>query len=126
VSVIQPGAVGTPIWHKTHKSAEEILAVAPAEVVDAYRARFIEFLNMNEVRAQGSKTTTADCAAAVAEALAARRPKARYRVGADSWSSTLARRVVPDRMMDALMAAGISASTRSVSSQRPSRKLASS
>jgi NAD(P)-dependent dehydrogenase (short-subunit alcohol dehydrogenase family) len=49
VSVIQPGAVGTPIWHKTHESAEEILAAAPAEVVDAYRARFIEFLNMNEV-----------------------------------------------------------------------------
>jgi NAD(P)-dependent dehydrogenase (short-subunit alcohol dehydrogenase family) len=126
VSVIQPGAVGTPIWHKTHKSAEEILAVAPAEVVDAYRARFMEFLNMNEVRAQGSKTTTADCAEAVAKALAAKRPKTRYRVGADSWSSTLARRIVPDRMMDVLMAVGISASTRSVSSHRPSLKLASS
>ena len=33
----------------------EILAVAPAEVVEAYRARFIEFLNMNEVRAQGAR-----------------------------------------------------------------------
>jgi len=126
VSVIQPGAVGTPIWRKIHKSAEEILAVAPAEVVEAYRARFIEFLNMNEVRAQGSKTTTADFADAVAEALAAKRPKARYRVGVDSWSSTLARRIVPDRMMDVLMAVGISASTRSASSYRPTRKLASS
>ena len=119
VSVIQPGAVGTPIWHKTRKAAEEILLVAPAEVVGAYRACFIEFLTMNEVRAQASNTTATDCAEAVAEALSARRPKPRYRVGADSWSSTLARRVVPDRMMDALMAAGISASTRSVSSQRP-------
>ena len=126
VSVIQPGAVGTPIWQKTHKSAEEILAVAPAEVVEAYRARFMEFLTMNEVRAQGSKTTTADCAEAVAKALAAKRPKTRYRVGVDSWSSTLARRIVPDRMMDVLMAVGISTSTRSASSHRPSRKLASS
>lgn len=124
VSVIQPGAVDTPIWHKTRKSAEEILLVAPAEVVKAYRAGFIEFLNMNEARAQGSKTTTAACAEAVAEALAAKRPKARYRVGIDSWSSTLARRIVPDRMMDVLMAAGISASTRSASSHRSSRKLA--
>ncbi len=61
---------------------------------------------------KASKTTTADYADAVAEALAAKRPKARYRVGVDSWSSTLARRIVPDRMMDVLMAVGISASTR--------------
>ena len=81
--------------------------MAPAEVVEAYRARFIEFSNMNEVRAQASKTTTADYADAVAEALAAKRPKTRYRVGVDSWSSALARRVVPDRMMDALIAVGI-------------------
>jgi NAD(P)-dependent dehydrogenase (short-subunit alcohol dehydrogenase family) len=126
VSVIQPGAVSTPIWHKTRESAEEILAAAPAEVVEAYRARFIEFLDMNEIRAQRSKTTTADCAEAIAEALSARRPKARYRVGVDSWSSTLARRIVPDRMMDVLMTIGVSASTRSASSHRPSRTLAAS
>lgn len=126
VSVIQPGAIGTPIWHKTRQSAEEILATAPAEVVEVYRARFVKFLTMNEIRAQGSKTTTADCAEAVAEALAARRPKTRYRVGIDSWSSTLARRIVPDRIMDVLMAVAISASTGSASPHRPGRTLASS
>ena len=97
VSIIQPGAVYTPIWGKIRESADEILAAAPAEVVETYRARFIEFLNMNEVRAQESKTTTADYADAVAAALAAKRPKTRYRVGVDSWSSALARRAVPDR-----------------------------
>ena len=107
VSVIQPGAVDTPIWGKMRRSADEILAAAPAEVVEAYRARFSAFLNTNEVRAQASKTTTADYADAVAAALAAKRPKARYRVGVDSWSSALARRVVPDRMMDALIAVGL-------------------
>jgi NAD(P)-dependent dehydrogenase (short-subunit alcohol dehydrogenase family) len=126
VSVIQPGAVATPIWEKARKSADEILAAAPAEVVETYRARFIEFLNMNELRAQASKTTTADYANAVADALAAKRPKTRYRVGVDSWSSAFVRRIVPDRMMDALMAVGISASTRSSSSYHPSGKLASS
>ncbi len=126
VSVIQPGAVATPIWGKARKSADEILAAAPAEVVETYRARFIDFLNMNELRAQASKTTTADYANAVADALAAKHPKPRYRVGVDSWSSAIARRMVPDRMMDVLLAVGISASTRSSSSYRPSRKLASS
>ena len=126
VSIIQPGAVYTPIWGKIRESADEILAAAPAEVVETYRARFIEFLNMNEVRAQESKTTTADYADAVAAALAAKRPKTRYRVGVDSWSSALARRAVPDRMMDALIAVGLKTLTRAASSHRPSRELASS
>jgi NAD(P)-dependent dehydrogenase (short-subunit alcohol dehydrogenase family) len=112
VSVIQPGAVYTPLWAKIRESANEILDAAPAEVGDAYRARFIPFLKMNEARGQASKTTTADYANAVAAALAAKRPKIRYRVGADSSSSALARRVLPDRMMDALIAVGLKASTR--------------
>lgn len=119
VSVIQPGAVGTPIWGKMRKFADEILAMAPAEVVETYRARFIEFLNMNEVRAQASKTTTADYADVVAAALAAKRPMTRYRVGVDSWSSAFARRVVPDRMMDALIAVGIKASMSAATQHRP-------
>ena len=48
VSVIQPGAVFTPIWGKMRRSADEILAAAPAEVVETYRERFIEFLDTSE------------------------------------------------------------------------------
>ena len=105
VSVIQPGLVYTPIWSKIRESADEILAAAPADVLEIYRARFSAFLSTNEVRAQASKTTAADYADAVAAAVAATRPKTRYRVGADSWTSALARRVVSDRMMDVLIAA---------------------
>ena len=127
VSVIQPGAVDTPIWGKMRRSADEILAAAPADVVETYRARFSAFLDTNEVRAQASKTTAADYADAVAAALAAKRPKTRYRVGADSWSSALARRVVPDRMMDALIAVRLKALRQGrLPSRRPSRELASS
>lgn len=104
VSVIQPGVIATPIWAKMRESAREILAAAPDEVVETYRERFIEFLNMNEAMARASRTTTADYADAVAVALAAKRPKTRYRVGADSWGSAFARRVAPDRVMDALIA----------------------
>ena len=111
VSVIQPGAVYTPLWGKIRESAHEILDAAPVEVGDAYRARFIPFLKMNEARGRASKTTTADYANAVAAALAANRPKIRYRVGVDSWGSVFARRVVPDRMMDALIAVGLNALT---------------
>jgi NAD(P)-dependent dehydrogenase (short-subunit alcohol dehydrogenase family) len=119
VSVIQPGAVYTPIWGKIRQSAREILAAAPDEVVDSYRARFIAFMNMNEVRAQASKTTTADYAKAVAAALADKHPKSRYRVGADSRSSALARRVLPDRVMDAVLAVGVRVMARSDSTPGP-------
>jgi NAD(P)-dependent dehydrogenase (short-subunit alcohol dehydrogenase family) len=104
VSVIQPGVVFTPIWDKMRRSAEDILAVVPGEVVEPYRERFLEFLNTSDGLARSSRTTTADYADAVAAALAAKRPKIRYRVGVDSLGSALARRVVPDRMMDALIA----------------------
>ena len=70
-------AVLTPIWGKMRRSAEEILAVASAEVVETHRERLIEFLDTSEGLAQTSKTTTADYADAVATALAAKRPKSR-------------------------------------------------
>jgi hypothetical protein len=87
--------------------------VAPAEVVEAYRAGFLEYLNVNEARAQESKTTTADFAETVAEALAAKRPKTRYHVGVDSWTSSVVRRLVPDRLADVLLAVGTSATGNS-------------
>jgi NAD(P)-dependent dehydrogenase (short-subunit alcohol dehydrogenase family) len=115
VSVIQPGAVYTPIWGKIRRSADEILSVAPVDVVDTYRTQFTAFLNMNEARAKASKTTAADYADAVAAALSDKHPKARYRVGKDSWSSALAHRVLPDRLMDALLAVGFQTMARSTS-----------
>jgi NAD(P)-dependent dehydrogenase (short-subunit alcohol dehydrogenase family) len=104
VSVIQPGVVITPIWDKMRRCAEEILADAPGEIVEPYREQFLESLETSEDLARASRTTTADYADAVAVALAAKRPKIRYRVGIDSWVSAIARRVVPDRAMDTLIA----------------------
>jgi NAD(P)-dependent dehydrogenase (short-subunit alcohol dehydrogenase family) len=118
VSIVQPGAVFTPIWGKMRRSAQEILAAAPAEVVETYGERFFESLNRSEGLAQVSKTTTADYVDAVAAALAAKRPKIRYRVGVDSWGSALARRVVPDRMMDALITLTPKALTRAAAVHR--------
>jgi NAD(P)-dependent dehydrogenase (short-subunit alcohol dehydrogenase family) len=126
VSVIQPGLVYTPIWSKIRESADEILAAGPADVVETYRARFSASLNTNEVWAQASKTTPADYADAVAAAVAAKRPKTRYRVGLDSWSSALARRVVSDRMMDVLIAFALKTlPPKADPAYRPSRDVAS-
>ncbi len=104
VSIIQPGAVYTPIWDKMRRSGDEILAAALPAVAKAYRERFVEYRDMSQGLAKMSRTTAEDFARAVAAALAANRPKARYRVGVDSWTTAVARRVAPDRMLDALIA----------------------
>jgi NAD(P)-dependent dehydrogenase (short-subunit alcohol dehydrogenase family) len=126
VSVIQPGAICTPIWDKIRECADEILAAARVDVVENYRARFIAFLEMNEARAHASKTTPADYADVVATALAAKRPKTRYRVGIDSWSSVIARRVLPDRMLDALIRVGLKDLAGAAAAHRPRQDLVSS
>jgi NAD(P)-dependent dehydrogenase (short-subunit alcohol dehydrogenase family) len=109
VSVVQPGAVNTPIWGKMHETADRLLAEAPVAVADLYRVRFENFLESNDARARAAKTTPEDYARTVASALAARRPKIRYRVGVDARTSALARRLLPDRLMDTLIAAGLKA-----------------
>lgn len=123
VSIIQPGTISTPIWEKIRQSADEILVAAPAEATEPYRKRFLEFLATNEALAQASKTTPADYAVAVAAALAAKRPRTRYRVGVDSYGTALARRVAPDRMMDILIEIGIGSLTRRAAMSRAAREM---
>jgi NAD(P)-dependent dehydrogenase (short-subunit alcohol dehydrogenase family) len=115
VSVIQSGAIDTPFWRKLRTLADGIMASTPAGIAEVYRSRFTAFLDAYESRAYVSKTTPTDYANAVAAALIAKRPKARYRVGADSRSSAVARRALPDRLMDTLIAVGVGASTRTPS-----------
>jgi NAD(P)-dependent dehydrogenase (short-subunit alcohol dehydrogenase family) len=105
VSVVHPAVVPTPIWGKMRESADAILAAAPADVVDVYRASFIATLQASDARVQASRATPAEFTRAVVHALTAERPKIRYRVGAESWSSTVARRMLPDRVLDALLSA---------------------
>lgn len=118
VSVIQPVTVATPIWGKMRESANAILAATPAEVADVYRGQFSPFLAANEIRARASTATVADYADAVAHAVTARRPKIRYRVGAESWSSSLARRFLPDRLLDSVIRVGTNRLVRDGSKQR--------
>jgi NAD(P)-dependent dehydrogenase (short-subunit alcohol dehydrogenase family) len=104
VSVIEPGAIMTPIWHKVSDTAERVLAQAPPEVAALYRAPFTAFVAMNEGLAKSSRTTPEQFAKAVAHAMTARNPKIRYRVGLDASVSTLASRLLPDRVLDLVLA----------------------
>ncbi|MGX1779372.1 SDR family NAD(P)-dependent oxidoreductase [Nocardia brasiliensis] len=103
VSVIEPGAILTPIWDKVSDTAERILGESSPEVAAVYRKPFTAFVAMNERRAKASRTRPDQFAAAVAHAMTAQRPKVRYRVGIDSWAATFASRLLPDSVLDTVL-----------------------
>ncbi|MFF0541801.1 SDR family NAD(P)-dependent oxidoreductase [Nocardia thailandica] len=106
VSVIEPGAIATPIWDKVAATADRVLAAAPADVAALYRAPFTRFVARNESAARSAATTPGQFARAVEHALTSPRPRTRYRVGRDAAAASLAARLLPDRLLDRVLAAG--------------------
>ncbi|MEO3778001.1 SDR family NAD(P)-dependent oxidoreductase [Micromonospora sp. B11E3] len=104
VSIVQPGAIWTPIWDKTREGALGNLDRADRGVADLYRTTFVNFLGGNEALARASRTTTGDFAAAVREALTAARPKTRYPIGADVKKARLMLRLLPTSAFDKQLA----------------------
>jgi NAD(P)-dependent dehydrogenase (short-subunit alcohol dehydrogenase family) len=101
VVVVQPGAIGTPIWGKVRDVGHDTLGGAPEDVAGLYREPFLRFLERNEQRARTSATRPEAFAEAVAHALTASRPKTRYRVGRDSRATSVLARLLPDAVLDA-------------------------
>jgi NAD(P)-dependent dehydrogenase (short-subunit alcohol dehydrogenase family) len=104
VAVIEPGSIDTPIWERAVQSYEEMTARAPAAQEELYGRRLA---NLQE----GARRTAArgippeKAAAAIVDALTARRPRTRRRVGLDAQGQVLLRRLLPDRALDRLLAA---------------------
>lgn len=103
VAVIEPGSIATPIWERGEAEVDAIGARAReghaelyGEAVDAYR----------EVgRRTGARGIPPERVAKTIErALTARRPRTRYLVGADARGQALAKRLLPDRAVDWLVA----------------------
>jgi NAD(P)-dependent dehydrogenase (short-subunit alcohol dehydrogenase family) len=103
VSLIEPGAVATPIWDKGVDQAVELERDAPPEV----RERYGEVIDA--IRRQSEKNRTEgvrpqEVAEAVAHALTADKPKTRYLVGRDAKTRAPVAAILPDRVMDAAIA----------------------
>ncbi len=104
VSVIEPGSIDTPIWERAVRSYEEMAARAPAAQEELYGKRLASLQ-------EGARRTAArgippeKAAEAIVDALIARRPRTRRRVGMDAQGQVLLRRLLPDRALDRLLAA---------------------
>jgi NAD(P)-dependent dehydrogenase (short-subunit alcohol dehydrogenase family) len=103
VSVIEPGSIDTPIWQRGEQIADEVAARAPAAQEELY-GQTIERFRAAVRRTADRGIAPEKVAEAIAHALTARRPRTRYLVGADARGQTIARRLLPDRAFDWVVA----------------------
>ena len=102
VVLVQPGAIATPIWEKSERSADDDLADLPALAHERYATA------MTRVRAEVTKRARgaipAETVARVIErAITARSPHHRYRVGADATLQLAMVRLLPRGLIDRVM-----------------------
>jgi len=96
VSVIQPGAIDTPIWTKGKDTVARMRERAPKEILALYAAS----INAVDAGLRPHGIPAQHVARAVEHALISRRPRTRYVVGTDSALTRLVQRL-PDRVRDA-------------------------
>ncbi|AOM41429.1 SDR family NAD(P)-dependent oxidoreductase [Xenorhabdus hominickii] len=84
VSVVQPGAIYTPIWDKFLVTGQEILDNSLDEKRKIYERSFIEFLKASQIGVNSVKTTRNDFAKVILDIFKAEIPETHYYVGDDA------------------------------------------
>jgi NAD(P)-dependent dehydrogenase (short-subunit alcohol dehydrogenase family) len=102
VSLIQPGAVKTPIWDKGLRAGAELLRTAPPEVQTLYGAA-VEVATKIAIHENETGVDPIDVARAVEHALLSSRPRTRYPVGRQAKLLIPLSRLLPDRLKDELL-----------------------
>ncbi|MGI8920487.1 MAG: SDR family NAD(P)-dependent oxidoreductase [Solirubrobacteraceae bacterium] len=103
VSVVEPGAISTPIWDKGAAVADGLLERAPAATTELY-GPVIETMRAGAEQAARDGLPPSAVADVVAHALTSSRPRTRYLVGREAKSRAAMSRLLPDRVFDALIA----------------------
>lgn len=102
VSIVEPGAIATPIWTKSGAKAEELETTVPEELKTLY-AGVVGGVRARVAEAAARAIPPAAVSDAVVHALTADRPKTRYLVGRDAKVRALMIKLLPDRWSDRLM-----------------------
>jgi NAD(P)-dependent dehydrogenase (short-subunit alcohol dehydrogenase family) len=102
VSIIEPGAIATPIWEKSGKTAEELESLVGDEAKALYSEAVIR---IREAVAQSAQRAISPdvVVRAVHHALTAAHPKTRYLVGKDAKLRAWMVKWLPDRIQDTLL-----------------------
>jgi NAD(P)-dependent dehydrogenase (short-subunit alcohol dehydrogenase family) len=99
VSIVEPGAVATPIWEKGGEQAAKLRAGATPDQLEAYGPVLDRFERLFIEAGKGGVPPD-DVAGMVEHALTAEKPKTRYLVGRDAKLRAAIRRYMPDRFLD--------------------------
>jgi NAD(P)-dependent dehydrogenase (short-subunit alcohol dehydrogenase family) len=99
VSIVEPGAVRTPIWERSLMAADALLYRFPRRALVLYGSE-IERRRSSALKAARKGIPPEIVARAVAHALTAKRPKTRYPVGRDARVASVLVRLLPDRVLD--------------------------
>lgn len=102
VSIIEPGAIATPIWNKSTIDAAEREAGIGQELRSLYQPMVAA---VRKIVGEASKrAVSSDTVARVVEAaLTASTPRTRYLVGTDAKLRALMKKLLPDRASDRLL-----------------------
>ncbi|MGD2134874.1 MAG: SDR family oxidoreductase [Gemmatimonadales bacterium] len=102
VSIVQPGAVATPIFERSRASGKELAASLPARAHELY-PDILRALLHRPGRTPRHAIAPDRVARAIAKALTVRRPRVRYLVGRDTRLVALLSAVLPTRVIDRLL-----------------------
>lgn len=109
VSLIEPGAVSTPIWERSDRSAAALLEKLPPRAIELYGTTLERMRKFAD--ATGKRGIAPEMVAnAIVHALEDPHPKTRYTVGRDA-RIQLALRALPDRMRERLIRKMLTGST---------------
>jgi NAD(P)-dependent dehydrogenase (short-subunit alcohol dehydrogenase family) len=103
VSLVEPGPIATAIWERGQAAAVDLIDRMPPEATALYGERMQRGQAAAAERAAEAIPPSA-VADIVAHALTSSRPRTRYLVGPDTRAMATLARVLPDRVMDRLVA----------------------
>jgi NAD(P)-dependent dehydrogenase (short-subunit alcohol dehydrogenase family) len=99
VSLIEPGAVKTPIWRKSRDEGTAGRAVMGPAMEKLY-GRQIDRLLKVTANMEGKGVPPEEVSRVVIDALTSERPRTRYIVGREARAQALMRRILPDLVID--------------------------
>lgn len=103
VSVVEPGSIATEIWDRGQSEADAFLERASDDQVELYGDAIAAYREVaRQTAARGIPPEKV--AKAISRALTARRPRTRYLVGADARAQAFFNRLLPDRLVDSVIA----------------------
>lgn len=102
ISVIEPGAIKTPIWQKGRREADELEQHLPPEA-RTYYASHIAAIRKDIDMQDRNGASPGKVARAVEHALFSPRPRTRYLVGTDAKIQSIMVRWLPDRAREAII-----------------------